>query len=73
MARTSDLGDGDPCPDGHGNMYVVSNNVQYCAHVSHDGHKDRPSTRKLWPLHGFEAERDKPATLPPIQLEDLTW
>jgi hypothetical protein len=27
---------------------------QYCSHVAHDGWRDIPPTRAIWPLYGLE-------------------
>jgi hypothetical protein len=58
MSRRNDIGDGDPCPliPQHGNMFVLDTKPpkQYCAHVQHDGHKEVPRTRAIWPLYGLE-------------------
>lgn len=66
-----DYGDGDPCPTfpGHGRMYVLPSNRQYCAHHAHD----RDRTRAFWPLHDLEAEMMPPQPILPDITGDITW
>lgn len=48
-----EVGDGDPCPlfPEHGKMVTIpGTKKQYCPHVEHVQHKDRPATRAIWPL-----------------------
>lgn len=50
-----DIGDGEPCPEGHGRMYLMEGGTkQHCSHADHNG---RPRTspfgelepsRKVW-------------------------
>jgi hypothetical protein len=58
VSRTGDIGDGDTCPlfPQHGNMFTIPGDVpkQYCAHIIHDGRKDVPATRSIWPLYGLD-------------------
>lgn len=78
--RARDLGDGDACPLAaeHGRMYVLRRKdgslLQWCPHSGHDR---KPVTRSMWPYDHLEAAvaeyKSRPAALPDIDAEDLTW
>lgn len=59
MARRGEIGDGETCPlfPEHGNMFVLKSpgkpDMHYCPHVAHDGRRDLPRSRNMWPYHGF--------------------
>lgn len=60
MVKRGDIGNGDQCPlfPEHGRMHVLQSAsrppTNYCSHVIHDGWHKVPSSRALWPVHGFE-------------------
>ena len=74
LERGHDTGNGDRCPlvPSHGRMYVLDQ-VQYCAHIAHDGWHEVPRTRALWPFHDFEAavEADRKSSAPQAELPDI--